>query len=474
MDQAMKTTSPPEPITLARASFIPFAVKAFGIVNQGTPFAANRAFLPMAHALEEVASGRCQRLLITVPPRSGKSLLASVALPAFILGKNPAARIICASYSGDLSEKLHRDCRTVLTHGFYRQLFPATVIGGKNTQSEFETAHGGFRFATSVGGTLTGRGGDFIIIDDPIKPDEAMSEVARKRSYDWFTGTVGSRLDNKTKGAMIVVMQRLHVEDIAGHILDREGWHHLDLPAIAEREALIPIGGGHFIRRRSGEVLDPSREPRTVLDQLRADMGSAAFEAQYQQQPIPQEGAIINWNWMQFYDTQPQLQYGDNVVISWDTAFKDNEINDYTVGILALVKANRNIFILDVIRQRMKYPELRARVRQMAAANQGLTTLVESAGSGIVLLQDLMGQINLIGVHPIGDKVMRFSSVSPMIEGGQMFLPKKAPWLDIFKREVMMFPNGANDDQVDALSQLLNWVKSRFSAGPVQTRYRMR
>ena len=261
------TVNPSNLLEAYRTNFSLFAIKMFSIINPSQRFIPTGAFLTMAHALAELQAGRIKRLLITVPPRSGKSMLASVALPAFVLGRDPTKRVLCASYSGELAAKFARDCRSVMMHASYRQLFPATVIAGKNTESEIETAHGGFRFATSVGGTLTGRGGNYIVVDDPIKPEDAMSRAARDRSWEWFTGTLGSRLDNKAKDAIIVVMQRLHVDDLAGHLLEQGGWHHLSLPAIAEIEEELPAGWGRTFSRKIGDVLDPCREPLEILEQ---------------------------------------------------------------------------------------------------------------------------------------------------------------------------------------------------------------
>ncbi len=454
-----------------RQNFFVFAAKAFNIVNPGQELIPTTAFLAMSHKLAELVQGRSRRLIINVPPRSGKSLLASVALPAFILGRDPTRRVICASYSGELSAKLARDCRTVMQHPSYRQFFPATAIAGKNTETELETSHGGFRYATSVGGTLTGRGGSLIVIDDPMKPDEAMSAGARERAWEWFTGTVGSRLDNKAEDAIIVVMQRLHVDDLSGRLLEQGGWDHLSIPAIAEDEQELTIASGRTLRRPVGDVLDPEREPRAVLEGLRRELGSANFEAQYQQQPVPLEGNLLKWAWFQSYDKAPTRAPNDQMVISWDTATKDREVNDYSVAVVALVKPNWHVYVRDVIRERMDFPTLRKRIVEVARTYQSTVNLIEDAGSGSSLLQDLYGTIPLIGPRPIGEKVVRFQAVTPIIEQRQVYLPARAPWLETFRREILSFPASGNDDQVDALSQLLNWVRNRPYNGPLQGTY---
>ncbi|RAI43792.1 phage terminase large subunit [Rhodoplanes roseus] len=458
-----------EAVAAYRTNFPLFATKAFNIVNPGTAFSGTMAFLAMAHALSEVAAGRTRRLLITVPPRSGKSLLASIALPAFVLGRDPTRRVICASYSGDLAAKLARDSRMLMSDHSYGQLFPGTKLTGKNTETEMETAHGGFRFATSVGGTLLGRGGNFIVIDDAMKPDEASSQSSRERVWDWFTGTVGSRLDNKAEGAIVVVMQRLHPEDLVGLLLDRGGWDHLCIPAIADTDQILSVGGGRVHHRKAGDVLDPVREPRHVLDQIRAELGSRTFEAQYQQQPVPDEGARVNWSWFRTYDRAPDARLNDRLVVSWDTATKDRDVNDYTVGIVARVTAQDEVFILEVIRERLIFPALRSRIREVAHRHPGTVSLIEDAGSGTALIQDLRNVARVIGIRPVGEKIQRFDAVTPHIEAGRVHLPKQAPWLAAFQRELLTFPAGAHDDQVDALSQLLGWLNNRYHGSYVGT-----
>ena len=178
-----------------------------------------------------------------MPPRSLKSICASVALPAWLLGHDPTRRIICASYAQELSVKLANDFRLVVTSDWYRRLFPHTRLDPqKNTETEVVTTARGYRLATSVGGVLTGRGADLIVIDDPMKPQDALSDTKRQAVQQWFDTTLLSRLDDQARGAILLVMQRLHVEDLAGHVLAKDGWAHLDLPAIAEAAADIPIG----------------------------------------------------------------------------------------------------------------------------------------------------------------------------------------------------------------------------------------
>lgn len=204
---------------LLRNDFRAFVEKVFMTLTPGQTFIRSWHLEAIAYQLERVRRGEIKRLIINMPPRSLKSIMASVAFPAFILGLDPSRRIICASYSGELAKKHSNDFRAVLESGWYRSTFPGTRVGlFKNSEIEIELTARGFRLAASVGGTLTGRGGDIIIIDDPLKPDDAFSETKRSGANQWFTNTLLSRLDDKRTGAIIVVMQRVHMDDMTGFL----------------------------------------------------------------------------------------------------------------------------------------------------------------------------------------------------------------------------------------------------------------
>jgi hypothetical protein len=212
----------------------------------------------IAYALTRVLNGETRRLIINVPPRSLKSIFASVAFPAFALGHIPTLRFICASYSENLAFAHSRSCRDVMRSRLYHRIFPhIQIVPGRDSQMEFATAQGGYRLSTSVGGTLTGRGGNFAFIDDPMKAQDTYSESARENAKEWFSHTLLTRLDNKAEDAIVVIMHRLHVDDLSGHLLEQGGWTHLNLPAIAEHEHEVPIGPGRFYRRRPGDLLSP-------------------------------------------------------------------------------------------------------------------------------------------------------------------------------------------------------------------------
>jgi predicted phage terminase large subunit-like protein len=448
---------------ILRTDLVAFIRKVFQTVSPGERFLENWHIEAMAYQLLKVVRGETRRLVITIPPRHLKSICTSVALPAFILGHDPTRRIICVSYSSDLAVKHANDFRTVVKSDWYRRVFPATRIDpAKDTQAEIMTTRRGFRLATSVGGTLTGRGGKLIVIDDPIKPEEAMSDTTRERVIQWCGNTLLSRLDHKEEGAIILVMQRLHVGDLAGHFLEQGGCEHLNLPAIAEVEQTIEIGGGRYHVRKVGDLLHPERESKETLNIIKAGMGSATFAAQYQQSPVPPGGNMVNWEWFRWYDPD-QLEV-ENVVISWDTAMKPTDFADYSVGTVWWVQGDF-YYLLDVIRERLSFPDLKRKVIKVYERWKRYgkpDLLIEDTGSGASLLQELRDcKIPAIAIRPGGDKVMRMDAQTAKIEAGAVHLPLNAPWLDDLRSELLAFPHGHHDDQVDSISQALNWMSSR-------------
>ena len=442
-----------------------FIEKAFGTVD-GSTYLANWHIEAIAHQLQQAYRGEVKRLIITMPPRSLKSICASVAFPAWVLGRDPTRKIIAASYSQDLTNKHARDCRAVMESPWYAGAFPETRISAtKNTEAEFETTKRGFRLGTSVGGTLTGRGGNLIIIDDPLKADDALSETERGRVNQWFDNVLYSRLDNKARDVIVIVMQRLHVDDLVGHVMSKEDWTVLDIPAIAEQNQRYQLSADRAQLRQAGAVLHPEREPREALDKLRSNLGTDIFLAQYQQTPVPPGGGMIKWDWFRFYDVPLERSQGTYLTQSWDTASKASELSSWSVCTTWLAKGNDH-YLLDLCRERLDYPDLKRRVAAEAERWKPNAVLIEDKGSGIQLIQELRkdGRIQPVAIKPEGDKILRASAQSAKIEGGHVFLPCEAPWLEAFKTEVIQFPQGRWNDQVDSQSQYLGWAASRRMA----------
>jgi predicted phage terminase large subunit-like protein len=463
---------------LLRADFASFATHVFAELYPRTPFQMNWHLWVIAARLAAVRAGKVRRLAIHLPPRHLKSLLASVAFPAWVLGHEPEAEILCVSYAQELAAKWSRDCRHIMLSRWYQALFPTRLARSRQAMAEFETTAKGCRIATSVGGVLTGRGADLIVIDDPLKPEEALSDPRRESANEWYDSTLFSRLNDKAKSAIVLVMHRLHEDDLAGHVLDREDWEVLRFPAIAEadeRHRVDTLWGPRVFSRREGEALHSAREPLPMLAEIRKTIGEYNFAGQYLQAPAPLGGGLVKPHWFRRYRAAELPERFERVVQSWDTANKASELNDFSVctswGI-----AGKDLYLLDVLRRRMEYPELKRAVVAEHARRKPDVVLIEDKASGTQLIQELVA----LGLHavtryrPQADKVMRMQAQTAMIENGFVHLPEAAPWLGEYLHELAVFPYGRFDDQVDATAQFLDWFKGAAREDGIYGYYRMR
>jgi predicted phage terminase large subunit-like protein len=447
---------------LLRSNFGTFCHKVFNTLNSAPSFKPNWHIDAVIHHLDQARLGHTKRLIINMPPRSLKSVLASVALPAFILGHDPTARLICVSYAQPLAAKLARDFRRVLESDWYKRIFPHTIVS-KDAEEMIETSAGGARFSTSVGAAVTGLGGRIIIVDDPMKPEDAASQAGRDRVVRYYGETLYSRLDSKADGVIIVVMQRLHEDDLAGHLLRNKDWKHLSLPATAAAEAVIPLGDGRSHTRRVGDVLHPEREPDWVLDELRRNLGSAAFEAQYQQAPIPEAGNMVKREWLPSY--RPPLDHtGMKIAQSWDTALKATTTADFSVC-TTWAERNGKHYLLEVFRKQLDFPGVIKAALSLYQRYRPHAVLIEDQGAGTALIQQLRAAYH---IHPIprrskDDKATRLSIVLPAFEAGTVVFPHDAEWLPQLLHELLGFPQTRHDDQVDSISQYLGWARDKSS-----------
>jgi predicted phage terminase large subunit-like protein len=450
--------------TLLRFDLYAFTMRCFVELNPTTKFMPNWHLEVIASALESCRRGEINRLIVNEPPRSLKSHCVSVAFVAYLLGHNPSAQILCISYGQELSNKHALDCRTIMTSAWYQRLFPrARLSSQRQAVPEFITTQNGFRLSSSIGGVLTGRGADFIIIDDPLKPEEALSDTQRKAVNDAYDHTVYSRLNNKTSGCIILVMQRLHEDDLVGHVLEMEPWKLIRFPAIAEKDETHLIQTPYGIRpfeRRAGEVLHVDREPIEVLNRLRETLGEYHFAGQYQQAPAPLGGGLVKVGWFKRYTTENFPENFEMIVQSWDTANKPSELANFTVCTTWGIR-NKNLYLVHVFRKRLDYPALKRAVREQAEAFRPQTILIEDKSSGTQLIQELTsdGMYEIKAYIPTMDKIMRMSSVTSTIENGFVHLPEKTEWLAEYVHELTSFPKAKYDDQADSTSQALDWIK---------------
>jgi predicted phage terminase large subunit-like protein len=453
---------------LLRHDFTSFAGRCFQDLNPHTSLAINWHLEVIAAKLTAVREGRIRRLIINLPPRHLKSLMASIAFPAWCLGHDPTAQLLCVSYAQDLADKLARDCRAIMISPWYRQVFRTRLAPHRQAVQEFITTQQGYRLATSTGGVLTGRGADIIIIDDPLKPEEALSAAQRHACNEWYDHTLYSRVNDKQRGAIIIVMQRLHEDDLVGHVLEQEDWDVVRFPAIAEMDEtheVQTIFGRRSVARRQGEALHPGREPLDTIDRIRRTIGEYNFAGQYQQSPAPLGGGLVKAHWFKRHSAKNLPETFDRIVQSWDTANKATELSDFSVCTTWGVKG-KDLFLIGLFRRRLEYPDLKRAVREQQDLYNAQVVLIEDKASGTQLIQELIADrcYGITSYQPTTDKIMRLHAQTALIENGFVSIPESAPWLDEYLHEVSVFPNGKHDDQVDSTAQFLDWFKRPFPA----------
>lgn len=425
--------------------------------SPGAVYAHNWHIDAIAAHLKACASGEIRRLIINIPPRMLKSTMVSVAWPAWLLGQDAKARIMVASYAQSLSTKHSTDCRLVMQSEWYKRVFPQTRLSAdQNEKDKFVTTARGQRLAVSVGGAAIGEGGNILIADDPLNPLQAHQQSGRDAANAWFDHSFATRLDNKLQGSIVIVMQRLHADDLSGYLLQKGGWQHLCLPAIAPQKTFIHCGGFAYARME-GETLHTAREPRDLLEATKREMGSANFAAQYQQAPLQQSSALIHRAWFARFNDMP----AGRIIQSWDTGIKAGAVHDAS-ACATFVQHEGMHSLIDVTQVRLEYPELKRLIVAHAQRFNPEAILMEDKASGQSLLQDLKRetQLPLVAQMPKGDKLSRLVRVSPLIEAGRVALPKEQAWLADFEAQLLAFPHAAHDDMVDAFSQYLNWVRA--------------
>ena len=398
----------------------------------------------LADKLEAAERGDIKRLMVFMPPRHGKSEIASIRFPAWCYGQDPQYQIIGCSYAESLAYTFSYAIRETISSPQYQRLWDINLdksgsvrwqLSGKNNKRDSYIAAG-------VGGGITGEGADFLIIDDPVKnSEEAQSQVYRDKVWEWYTTTARTRL--QPNGAIILIMTRWHKDDLAGRLIEQsrldpkaDQWNILHLKAID-----------------NGKALWAERYDIPTLENIRASIGSRAFTALYQGEPTVAEGNIIKREWWRYYKARPNF---DKVIHSWDTAFKKGTTNDYSVCTVWGVTQN-GFYLLDVWRKKVEFPELKRAVIALYDRDHPAEVLVEDKASGQSLVQELKRdtRIPIIPVKVDVDKEARVNAITPSIEAGKVFLPESAPWLFDYVEELSAFNNGEHDDQVDSTSQAL-------------------
>ena len=447
---------------LYRKSFYEFSLEAFKTLHNGQELTPNWHIKLLCDRLqveaERIVNGgeRTKHLLINVPPRTLKSELVNVFFSVYCWILKDSIQFISSSYSASLSIVLSTQSRRLIESDWFRLHFPDVHLSkDENTKSRFTTPNGGLRYSTSTGGTITGMGGDIIVIDDPQNPQLARSEVERENANRFFNETLRSRLNNPDKGVFIVIMQRLHENDLTGMLLSKEpnNWEHICLPAELS-DNVLPIELKKFY---VDGLLFPQRLSKSVLDGFKTGLGSYGYSGQYSQLPSPSEGGIFKGQWFNIIKQLPAGLLMDS--LKWDyyldTAYTNKQENDAT-AMLACAFHNNELYIRDVRAVRMEFPELIKEIQLFTSIN-GYTNrsriYVEPKASGKSIVQMLKRSTGLNIMEdkpPTQDKISRASSVSAFVESGRVNL-LDGRYIDGFLNELKAFPNGSHDDQVDIL-----------------------
>jgi predicted phage terminase large subunit-like protein len=468
----------------ARRHLRDFVWQAWAVIEPSTPFVPGWHIDAIIEHLEAITNGQIRNLLLNVPPRHMKSLLVSVFWPAWEWIRWPERRWLYSSYGAQLSIRDSIKCRRLIESPWYRQRWGDrfALTSDQNTKGRFDNNRSGYRLATSVGGAATGEGGDRIVCDDPHNVQEAESDAIRKATLDWWDVVISTRVNDPKTAAKVVVMQRCHQQDLSGHLLEQGGWEHLCLPAEYEGPIRPTSIGWSDPRQEHSELLWPERFGPPEIESLKVSLGSYAAAGQLQQRPSPAGGGILKRHWFRFWQppeanlppvivrlpdgTQQSIILArlgriDEVIQSWDCAFKDLATSDYVVG-QVWGRVGAAYLLLDQVRGRLDYPStVKAVVELSRKWPMCIAKLIEDKANGSAVIQMLSGSIpGLLPVNPEGGKVARAAAASPLIEAGNVYLPHPhyAPWVNDFIEECAAFPNGAHDDQVDAMTQaLIRW-----------------
>ena len=441
-----------------------FIAKCFATLEHGGSYRENWHVHHIAYQLTRISKGDVRRLMINIPPRHLKSMCVTVAYTAWAMGHDPSLKVMTVSYGAELAEELAGHFRMIVNTDWYRRLFPAFKVN-RSSKGKITTTQNGVRYAFGMGGPIIGRGADLIVIDDPMKAQAAYSEADRIAANAYYDNTLCTRLNDKRQGAIVLVMQRLHQDDLCGHVLEHEPWEQTVIPAIAPENAEYRVGPRpqDVHRRQQGDLIQALREDDDTLDLQRRILGSAGFAAQYQQDPLPSEGNAVRREWLRFYDCSPVF---DLTMISWDTASTLGEGSDYSVGTVWGLRGS-DIYLVDLLRGRFEVPELRRNIETLHIRHKANATVIEETDIGRALCQE-MRRHSVVRPQlwrPRVSKEARILAQAPKFEAGQVLLPREAPWLASYLTELLAFPSSKNDDQVDSTSQALNWLSGRIATG---------
>ncbi|HUU40954.1 MAG TPA: phage terminase large subunit [Desulfatiglandales bacterium] len=445
-----------------------FIEHAWPVVEPGRHFVGNWHIDSICRHLEAVTRGEILRLVINVPPRSSKSTVVSVMWPVWVWLQDPSRRFISGSHNVSLATRDNMKSRRLINSPWFQRGWADRFqfAGDQNQKIKYENNKTGARICFGMGSGVTGEGGDILIIDDPHNAKSAMfSTLERQGAIDMFDQELSTRLNNPDKSAIVIIMQRLHDEDLAGHVLKTGKYEHLCLPMEYEpARKCITCLGEQDPRTVDGELLCSERFPIAWVEEQKRVLGTYGASGQLQQSPVPAGGGIVKLDWFQRYNELPVKEQWAQVVQFWDTAQKANELLNcpWVCGTWVRCK-NGRLYLVDVYREWMDYPRGKRMAKSLAEKYNPHAIVVEDKSTGSSLIQELKKEtkFSVIPFEPEGDKVTRLSSESPAIESGKVYIPEVAPWLIEFESEIGSFPLSATMDQADMLSMALKYFHTK-------------
>ncbi len=457
----------------ALKSFRFFVRCAWPEIEPGTPLVWNWHMDVICEHLQAVFCGQLTRLLINIAPGHAKSSLISVLFTVWTWLQEPTIRWLCASHAIDLAIRDNRNARRLIESPWFQSWYGDIFTLPVAQNIFFENNHKGYRMALGVRGSGTGKRGTHLLIDDPHNAMEGEND--RKGVIEWFGKTWMSRLNDQERGPMIVVGQRLHQEDLSGHILQLGGWEHLNLPEEYEpaRKSSTSIGWSDP-RTYEGQLLWPERFNREVLDTLKRGLGSFDYAAQYQQTPAPSGGGQFRREWFRYCTETPEayilekpghttsiLKASCRVFATVDLAISSKQTSDYTVVGFWAVTPTSDLILFDLIRGRFDNPEQQQQLELLNQRYRPDYIQIEAVAYQLALIQQLLVKgVPCREYKPVRDKVSRATTASIWFENGKVFFLKAAHWLPALESELLMFPKGAHDDQVDIISMAAEIVCS--------------
>jgi predicted phage terminase large subunit-like protein len=438
-----------------RESFEFFVMKVFRDLHDGEKLGKQPYIEYLCRELEDVANGETRRLVVNLPPRHLKTFLG-ICLAAWILGRKPSAKILVVTYADQLAQHISYNIRQILQLSWYTTVFKTRIAEDRAKVNDFATAQGGGVYAASAGGALTGRGGDIIIFDDPLSIDDANNLDQIDRVNRRFDSVVMSRLNNPKAGKVVIIAHRLHQDDLSGHVLKLGGWRHVCLPMIAPRKKSFELGSSTW-HRKKGSLLKPAAYGSKELKALQA---SADFETLYQQNTGGLRSIKIKREYFPEFglDSISALP----IVLSIDPGHRGGEGRSYSV-IQAWARSEGDYLLIDQWREQCNHKKLRSAYWAFVRKYRPVVALIEATANGPALIDDVRGRgnVRVIEIVPKGrSKADRLRDHIGTIRAGHVHLAESGSWKEEFIAEFVAFPSGAFDDQVDATTQYLEWIKT--------------